>query len=387
MQSLNNSEGFMKIERAKMSLREVPFFNYPYIWQSREKDFIEVIRDAGRRGAFIAQRDLAEFEKNLAKFVGAKYAIGVGNATDGLHLSLMAGGIKRGDEVIICSHTMIATATAVHLAGGIPVPVDAGQDHLIDPHALEAAITENTRAVIPTQLNGRTADMDAILRICQEYGLLLFEDSAQALGSKFKGKNAGTFGLASCISFYPAKVLGCFGDGGAVLTDNEDIYRKVFRLRDFGKNDKGDVVMWGLNSRLDNMQAAILDLQLRDYPKTIERRREIASMYQERLMEIDEIVLPPGIDADKDHFDIFQNYEIEADRRDDLKSYLSDKGIGTLIQWNGQAVHTMNNLGFTQSLPYTEELFTRLLLLPMNVSLSDEDIEYVCKAIQRFYLR
>jgi dTDP-4-amino-4,6-dideoxygalactose transaminase len=387
MQLLSNSEGFYKTERNKMRLRNVPFFNYPYIWQSREKEFIEVIRSAGRHGAFIAQKELSEFEKNLANFVGSKYAIGVGNATDGLQLGLMAGGIMEADEVIICSHTMIATATAVHFAGGIPVPVEAGRDHLISPDAVEAAITEKTRAVMPTQLNGRTADMDAISKICEKYGLLLFEDSAQALGSKFKGKNAGTFGLACCISFYPAKVLGCFGDGGAVLTNNEEIYREVLRLRDFGKNDKGDVVMWGLNSRLDNIQAAILDLQLKDYPKTIERRREIASMYQKQLMEIDEIVLPPGIDTDQDHFDIFQNYEIEAERRDDLKAYLSDKGIGTLIQWNGRAVHEMKKLGFTQSLPSTEELFKRLLLLPMNVSLSNEDVEYVCQAVRRFYKR
>jgi dTDP-4-amino-4,6-dideoxygalactose transaminase len=374
-----------KAERNKVSLRNVPFFNYQYIWKLREPEFIEIIRNVGRRGAFIAQKDLSDFEKNLASFSGSKYAIGVGNATDGLQLGLMAGGIGKGDEVIICSHTMIATATAVHFAGGIPVPVNAGQDHLIDPDAIKAAITKNTRAVMPTQLNGRTANMDIISEICEKYGLLLFEDSAQALGSKFKGKNAGTFGLASCISFYPAKVLGCFGDGGAVLTSDEEIYRKVLRLRDFGKDDRGDVVMWGLNSRLDNIQAAILDLQLKSYPKTIERRREIASMYQEQLKDIDEIVLPPRPDADQDHFDIFQNYEIEAQRRDDLKACLNANGIGSLIQWGGKAVHEMKKLGFTQSLPFTEELFTRLLMLPMNTSLTDEDVDYVCDCIVDFY--
>ena len=368
-----------------MSLKNVPFFNYQYIWKSREPEFIEIIRNVGRLGAFIAQKDLSDFEKNLASFSGSKYAIGVGNATDGLQLGLMAGGIGKGDEVIICSHTMIATATAVHFAGGIPVPVNAGQDHLIDPDAIKAAITKNTRAVMPTQLNGRTANMDIMSEICEKYGLLLFEDSAQALGSKFKGKNAGTFGLASCISFYPAKVLGCFGDGGAVLTSDEEIYRKVLRLRDFGKDDRGDVVMWGLNSRLDNIQAAILDLQLKSYHKTIERRREIASMYQEQLKDIDEIVLPPRPDADQDHFDIFQNYEIEAQRRDDLKACLSANGIGSLIQWDGKAVHEMKKLGFTQSLPFTEELFTRLLMLPMNTSLTDEDVDYICDCIIDFY--
>lgn len=369
-----------------MSLRNVPFFNYQYIWKSREPEFIEIIRNVGRRGAFIAQKDLSDFEKNLASFSGSKYAIGVGNATDGLQLGFMAGGIGKGDEVIICSHTMIATATAVHFAGGIPVPINAGQDHLIDPDAIKAAITKNTRAVMPTQLNGRTANMDIISEICEKYGLLLFEDSAQALGSKFKGKNAGTFGLASCISFYPAKVLGCFGDGGAVLTSDEEIYRKVLCLRGFGKDDRGDVVMWGLNSRLDNIQAAILNLQLKSYPKTIERRREIASMYQEQLKDIDEVVLPPRPDADQDHFDIFQNYEIEAQRRDELKAWLAENGVGTLIQWGGKAVHEMKKLGFTQSLPFTEELFTRLLMLPMNTAVSDEDVDYVCDCIIDFYV-
>jgi dTDP-4-amino-4,6-dideoxygalactose transaminase len=385
MQLSSKYKDFYQTEINEMSLRNVPFFDYPYIWKSRENEFIEVIRNAGRRGAFIAQEDLAEFEKKLAAFVGSKYAIGVGNATDGLQLALMAGGIKQGDEVIICSHTMIATATAVHFAGGIPVPVDAGWDHLINPDAIKAAITEKTRAVMPTQLNGRTAEMDAILQICERNGLLLFEDSAQALGSKFKGKNAGTFGLASCISFYPAKVLGCFGDGGAVLTNDEETYRKVLRLRDFGKSDNGDVVIWGLNSRLDNIQAAILNLQLKDYSKRISRRREIASKYHEKLMEIEELVLPPGIDDDQNHFDIFQNYEIEAQRRDDLKAYLGERGIGTLVQWGGKAVHEMKKLGFTQSLPYTEKLFTRLLMLPMNASLTDEDVNYICKIIREFY--
>jgi dTDP-4-amino-4,6-dideoxygalactose transaminase len=368
-----------------MILRQVPFFNYPFIWKSGEVEFIEVIRDTGRRGAFIAQKDLIDFEKNLASFVGSKYAIGVGNATDALQISLMAGGIKKSDEVIICSHTMIATATAVHFASGIPSPVDAGRDHLIDPEAIVRAITDKTRAVIITQLNGRTANMDIISELCEKYKLILFEDSAQALGSKFKNKYAGTFGLASCISFYPAKVLGCFGDGGAVLTSDEEVYKNVLRLRNFGKDESDDIVMWGLNSRLDNIQAALLNYQLKSYPKTIERRREIASIYDDKLKDVDEIVLPPGPFADKDHFDVFQNYEIEAQHRDALQKYLNKNGIGTLIQWGGTAVHQIKKLGFTQSLPLVDELFTKLLLLPMNTSLSDEDVFYICSVVRDFY--
>ena len=186
---------------------KVPFFNYPHVFTSQEEELMSVIRDVGRRGAFIMQKDLADLEVNLAAYTGAKYVVGVANATDAIQLGLMAGGIESDDEVIFCSHTMVATASAIHFAGAVPVPVEAGPDHLMDPGAIEAAITPKTKAIMPTQLNGRTADMDAIQAIADKHGLMLFEDAAQALGSKFKGKCAGTFGVASCISFYPAKVL------------------------------------------------------------------------------------------------------------------------------------------------------------------------------------
>ena len=201
---------------------------------------------------------------------------------------------------------------------------------------------------MPTQLNGRTADMDAIQAIADKHGLLIFEDAAQALGSKFKGKRAGTFGVASCISFYPAKVLGCLGDGGAVLTSDEEVYRKLLLLRDHGRAEDGDVVLWGFNSRLDNIHAAILDFQLKDYARVVERRRAIASLYQERLGYLEQLVLPPAPDSDPDHFDIYQNYEIEADRRNELKVYLAENGVETLIQWGGKAVHQFRKLGFRQ---------------------------------------
>jgi len=365
--------------------RAIPFFNYPHVFVSQEEAFISVIRDVGRRGAFIMQEDLADFEAKLSAYTGAQYAVGVANATDGLQLGLMAGGVGSGDEIIFCSHTMVATASAIHFAGAIPIPVEAGPDHLIDPEAIEAAVTPRTRAIVPTQLNGRTADMDAIRAVADKYGLEIYEDAAQALGSKFKGQCAGTFGVASCISFYPAKVLGCLGDGGAVLTDNEKVYRKLLSLRDHGRDDDGDVVMWGLNSRLDNLQAAILGYQLRDYQRVIDRRQAIAALYQERLSNLDQLVLPPAPDSDANHFDVFQNYEIEAEQRDELKAYLKERGVGTLIQWGGKAVHQLRKLGFTQSLPFTERLFERMLMIPMNMSLSDDDINYVCDCITDFY--
>lgn len=368
-------------------MRSVPFFNYPHVFVSREEDFVSTLRDVGRRGAFIMQKDLADFERNLATYTGAKYAVGVANATDGLQMAFQAGGLAQGDEVIICSHTMVATAAAVHYAGGAPVPVEAGTDHLIDPESIRAAITPRTRAICPTQLNGRTANMDIISAIAAEHGLDVYEDAAQALGSRFKGRCAGTFGRAACISFYPAKVLGCLGDGGAVLTNEQDIHEKLLLLRDHGRDHTGEVVLWGLNSRLDNLEAAYLDFQFKDYPSVVSRRRAIASRYQKELGACTSVKLPPAPGVEADHFDIFQNYEIEAQNRDALREHLKARGIGTLIQWGGRAVHQFKKLGFRQSLPNTDALFTRLLMLPMNMSMSDEDVDYVSKCVLEFYAR
>jgi dTDP-4-amino-4,6-dideoxygalactose transaminase len=363
----------------------VPFFNYPHVFTSREEAFVGTTLDVGRRGAFIMQRDLAEFEKNLAAYTGAQFAVGVANATDGLQMAFMAGGIRPGDEVIFCSHTMVATAASIHFAGGVPVPVEAGPDHLMDPAPIEAAITPKTKAICPTQLNGRTANMTAIQEIARQHGLAVYEDAAQALGSKFKGRCAGSFGVGACISFYPAKILGCLGDGGAVLTNDPTVYDKLLLLRDHGRNQDGEVVMWGFNSRLDNLQAAYLDFQFREYQRVIERRRAIAGLYQQRLGAMPQLVLPPAPGSEPDHFDVFQNYEIEAERRDELKAFLKEHDVGTLIQWGGKPVHQFRKLGFTQHLPNTDCLFTRCLMLPMNMSLSDDDVHYICDQILDFY--
>ena len=365
--------------------RPVPFFNYPFVFTSEEKAFVSIFQDVGRRGAFIAQQDLRDFEQHLAAFTGARHALGFSNATDGLHIALRAAGIDPGDEVIFCSHTMVATAAAIHFIGAIPVPVECGPDHLVDPAAVAAAVTPRTRALMPTQLNGRTCDMDALQAIADRHGLLIVEDAAQALGSRFKDKQAGTIGIASAISFYPAKNLGCLGDGGAVLTNDDAVYGKMFLLRDHGRDETGEVVMWGLNTRLDNLQAAILDFKLARYDEEISHRRKIAALYQAQLGDIQELVLPPAPDSDPDHFDVFQNYEIEAERRDDLKAYLKERGIGTLVQWGGKAVHQFEKLGFKVSLPYTERMFSRCLMLPMNRSITDEDVAYVCAAVRQFY--
>jgi dTDP-4-amino-4,6-dideoxygalactose transaminase len=364
---------------------KIPFFNYGLLFGSSEAEFLKVVTDVGRRGAFILQKDLTDFEQHLAEFVGARRALGVGNATDGLHFAVRAAGIGPGDEIILSSHTMIATAAAVHFAGARAIPVECGADHLMDAVAVEAAITPYTRAIMPTQLNGRTCDMDALDAIAKKHELVIIEDAAQALGSKFKSRCAGTFGIASAISFYPAKVLGCLGDGGATITNDDGIYERIYQLRDHGRNTAGAIVSWGLNSRLDNLQAALLDFQLKKYESVVCRRRKLAEFYTERLKDVAEIVLPPSPDFDPDHFDVYQNYEIEAERRDGLMQYLKDRGIGTLIQWGGQPVHQLKTLGFTQHLPYTDWLFTRLLMLPMSMSLTDDELCRVCDTIRAFY--
>jgi dTDP-4-amino-4,6-dideoxygalactose transaminase len=365
--------------------RSIPFFDYPSLFRSEEKELVAIFRDVGRRGAFILQDDLTQFETNLARFLNAPAALGVANATDALLIALRAAGVGPGDEVIFSSHTMVATAAAIHFAGATPVPVECGPDHLIDAGSVRDAVTPRTRAILPTQLNGRTADMDALGAIARQHGLVIVEDAAQALGSRFKGRCAGTFGAAAAISFFPAKVLGCLGDGGAVIATDPEVAARSAELRDHGRGPGGEIVSWGLNSRLDNLQAAILDYRLRGYPQVIERRRSLARLYRERLEHLEELTLPPGPDGDAGHFDVFQNYEIEAERRDELQPFLKARGIGTIVQWGGKAVHQWKGLKFRVSLPYTERLFERLLLLPLNLSLSDDDIQQVCDAIETFY--
>jgi dTDP-4-amino-4,6-dideoxygalactose transaminase len=365
--------------------RSIPFFNYSGAFSAQEEEYLRMLSDIIRRGAFIQQRDLAEFEQHLAEYLGVKYAIGVGNATDGLIMAFRAAGVGLGDEVIFPSHTMVASPASAAHCGAIPVPVEIGPDHLIDPAAVEAAITPRTRAILPVHLNGRTCDMGAIVEIARRRNLIIIEDAAQALGSRFKGKMAGTFGLAAAISFYPAKILGCFGDGGAVITDDDEVARKVRLLRDHGRNDEGEVETWGLNSRLDNFQAAVLDFQFRDYGAIIAHRRAIAQTYESHLGDLAQLVLPEAPGEDPDHFDVFQNYELEADQRDALREALKADGIGTLVQWGGKAVHQYPKLGFTQRLPRTDRFFERCLMLPMNMMVSEDDAAYIAACVRRFY--
>ena len=368
------------------SKRKIPFFNYPALFEQRKQEYLDIVGDVLARGAYIMQKDLFEFEQNLAEYLGVKHAIGVADGTVALLMSLKAAGIGAGDEVIVPSHTFVASAAAIHHAGATPVLVECGRDHLIDHESVVLAITEHTRAIMPVQLNGRVANMDSISAIASEHKLDIIEDSCQALGAKFDGRFAGTFGVAGTFSFFPAKTLGCFGDGGAVITDRDDIAEKIRMIRDHGRDpEDGKVKLFGFNGRLDNVQAAVLDLKLKYYDEDVSRRRTIASIYDEYLSGIETLLLPPEPGADPKHFDVYQNYEIEADTRDALRKYLADRGVGTILQWGGYTIHQFDKLWLNNDLPYTDKMTDHFMLLPMHPLLSDEDVEYICQQVIEFY--
>jgi dTDP-4-amino-4,6-dideoxygalactose transaminase len=365
----------------------VPFFNFPLLYRQHREKFLEIFDDVCSRGGFILQRDVDEFETKLAKLVGVRFAVGVSDCTNAMLLGLRAMGIGAGAEVILPSHTFIATAQAIHYAGAVPVPVDIGPDGLIDPAAVERAITPRTRAIMVVQLNGRICDMDALHAVAKRHGLPIVEDSAQALGATYKGKGAGSFGTFGAFSFYPSKLLGGFGDGGALTTDDEAVATEVRRMRNHGANQQKVIEAWGTNSRLDNVHAAILNYKIGLFPAEIERRRAIAGAYHAAFSSIPGLRLPPPPGSEPERFDCFQNYELETDRRDALKQYLADNGVGTLIQWGGMPVHQMRFLGFTQDLPATDAFFRRCIMLPMHHMLTDADVAHVIAQVTAFFAK
>lgn len=366
-------------------MRNVPFFDYPNLFLRDRDVYINALDKTLSRGAFILQREVDEFESVLAEFVGVRHAIGVADGTMAIYLSLRSANIGAGDEVIVCAHTFIATCSAIVALGAKPVPVDCTPELMMDPDAAAKAVTSATKAIMPTQLNGRTLAMEPLEDLAREHGLTIVEDSCQGLGSRYNGRMAGTFGHAGSYSFYPAKVLGAFGDAGAVVTDSDDTARAVREMRDHGRDHEGIVRRWGINGRIDNVHAAILVHKLKTLGESIEHRRRLASLYQDRLGGIDAIQLPPPPDKDGEHFDTFQNYEIQAERRDDLQRHLKANGVGTIRQWGGRMVHHFPELQLSAKAPYADRLAQRMLLLPMNDMLDTDDVHCVADQICAFY--
>ena len=390
---------------------KVPFVNYPLQYQNLKKEIDLVVQDVLSRGDLILRKDVEDFEKSLADFVGTKYSVALNSGTDALFLSLKAAGIGKGDEVITVSHSFIASMAVIVQSGATPVLVEVREDFLMDMEKVKEAITPRTKAIMPVHLNGRVCDMEKLTDIAEKHNLIVIEDAAQALGAEFNGKKAGSFGLTGSFSFYPAKVLGCFGDGGAITTNDLEIAEKIRLLRDHGqrsspshqtrtsakdaKNNEvsprygvragTEIIYYGWNSRLDNLQAAILNVKFEYLPEWIKRRREIAKIYDKGLSGIAGVKLPPSSDLNSKYFDVFQNYVIRAEKRDELFGYLKKNGVETLIK-DPIPNHWQKGLSLSRfKLPYTEQLAKEIISLPMYPELTEEQVKYTINSIRNFY--
>ncbi len=345
---------------------------------------MSTMRSVLSAGDLIMRQQMLDFEHNLAAFVGTSDAVGVSNCTDGLRLLLEAVGIGPGDEVITVSHTFMATMAVIHQVGATPVLVDVGYDHNMDTSKLEAAVTPRTKAIMPVHLNGRLTRMDRVMELAKAHDLLVIEDTAQALGAAYMGVRGGAWGMAGAFSFYPAKLLGAYGDAGAVVTSDPQLAARLRELRDHGRISKTGFSGWGWNCRLDNLQAAVLDLKLKKVPEWISQRRRLAAIYDEELAEVGATKRPPAPNGGP-FFDIYQNYVIEAERRDKLQEYLTSRGIETLVS-PGPVPNHKQPVGLDHfHLPRTEALCASVLSLPLNNELDEEQVLEVAGAIKDFY--
>ncbi len=364
---------------------KVRFVNPQKQYADHKDEFIKAFDDVLLRGDLILRKDVEDFENNIASLVGTKYAVSLNSGTDTMFFPLKVLGIGPGDEVITVSHTFIASISVIVQAGAKPLLIDVKEDFTMDVSQIEALITDKTKAIIPVHLNGRVCEMDKIMGIAQKHGIAVIEDAAQSLGAKYDGKMAGSFGIVGSFSLYPFKVLGCFGDGGILTTDNEEMAEKIKLLRDHGQKTKTEIVCFGFNSRLDNLQAAILNIKLKYFPQWIEKRREIASIYNKDLSDIKSIKLPPAPNSDEKHFDNFQNYVLKAERRNELAAFLKENGVETLIK-DPIANHKQPGLGLSHfNLPYSEKLADEVISLPIYPELTNEDVEFVAKTVREFY--
>ncbi len=362
----------------------VPFVDPREHYRRLKGEIDFAITDTLAKGDLVLRKQLRDFEQHLAEFVGVKYAVGVNSCYHALHFCLLAAGIGPGDEVITVGHTFVATVSAIVHTGAEPVLVDVRDDYNMDPEKFEAAITSRTKAVIPVHLNGRVCEMDRITALAGKHGITIIEDAAQALGATFRGKQAGSFGLAGCFSFYPFKSLGGLGDGGAVTTDNPEVARLATLLRFNGEDRQtGEFHYHGYTALLDNVQAAVLDVKLRHLPSWIENRRDIASLYRRGLDGVGDLALPhfPG----GDYFDSYQNYVIRTRHRDNLRQHLKETGVEALVHW-ARPMWDYKGLRLENPrLSETESICREVISLPMSAETTIEHVEVVVKSIRDFF--
>jgi dTDP-4-amino-4,6-dideoxygalactose transaminase len=335
-------------------------------------------------GWYLLGAELEAFENVFAKYVGVKHCVGMGNGLEALRLILTALGIKAGDEVIVPSNTYIATWLAVSYAGGTPVPVEPdASTYNLDPTSLEAAVTKRTKAILPVHLYGQPADMDPIQNIARKFGLRVIEDAAQAHGARYKGKRIGALGHAAGWSFYPSKNLGAFGDAGAVTTNDDDLAVRLRQLRNYGSRVKYVNEVRGFNSRLDEIQAAVLRVKLGHLDEWNDRRRRIAAFYLAELSET-ELMLPRVFDWAEP---VWHQFVVRSKHRDALQRYLETAGIGTLIHYPipPHLQGAYKELGLRKgSLPVSEAIHREVLSLPMGPHLSKDQADTVVQAVRAF---
>ena len=365
---------------------KVPFVNPTRNYKMIKDEINAAYFDVMSKGDLIDRGHLKLFEENLAKFVGTKYAVGLNSGYDALHMSLRAAGIKQGDEVIVPSHTFVATCSAVVNVGATPVLVDVGKDFNVDVNKIEDAITNKTMVMIPVHLNGYMADMPRVMEIAKKYNLVVIEDACQSLGSSIDGKKAGAWGLTGCWSFYPFKILGGYGDGGAITTNDPDVALFARRMRYNGEDRQtGEYHGHGFTCLLDNLQAAFLDVKLRHFPSWIKKRKQLAERYRATFSGIPELMLPH---YDKPRFDhVYQNYVVRAKQGDEFSNYLKNNGVEVIIQFRKPYYKHEALKLVDRGFPETEALSCEVCSLPMNVEISDEEVEYVIKTVRGFYGR
>ena len=336
-------------------------------------------------GWYILGQEVTAFEQEFADYIGVKFGIGVGSGTDALHLALRACGIGVGDEVITVSHTAVATAAAIELSGAKPVFVDIEEDtFLMDPSRLEKALTPRTKAILPVHLYGNVAEIERILDIANRHGLQVIEDCAQSHGAKYKGRRSGAWGTVAAFSFYPTKNLGALGDGGMVVTNDPELATRVRSLREYGWRQRYVSETAGLNSRLDELQAAVLRVKLKYLDGSNEERRRKALLYTQRLHGAN--IRCPAVRKQVDP--VYHLYVIRTQERDSLRDFLRGQGIQTLIHYP-VPVHLQSAYGQLGcgpgDLPVTEECSRHILSLPLYPEMPESEIEEVASKIEVFF--
>ena len=345
------------------------------------KDEIDsAIKRVLESGWYILGEEVKKFEKEFADFIGTKYSIGVASGTDALFLALKALDIGKGDEVITVSHTAIATVSAIEECGAKPVLADIEEDYFtIDTEQIEKLITSKTKAIIPVHIYGQPCDMDKILEIAKKYNLFVIEDCAQAHGAKYKNKTVGSIGDIGCFSFFPTKNLGSIGDGGAITTNDERLANKIAMLRLYGWDKDRNTQFSGYNSRLDEIQAAVLRVKLKYLTRDIKRRNNVAKFYEKYLSDLD-LILPK---VRKECYHAYHLFVIKTDDREKLLQYLKEHQIMPMIHYP-RAVHMQKYYKNKINLPVTEKIVESILSLPMYPELKEEEIQYITVKLKEF---